>query len=495
MPWFDPKDIKPAPPDIPTPTNNEDLVPQAYGKPAPKQQMSTENAGLVTQAGKPNSSALSRGASGFIETSPIGIIKGAMDAMGKHPDLTAITGPLGPMVYEGAKQAIQNLQTVFDTNRSTEDRMKAGLSLMPGSGPLAVNAVNKVENKDVAGLVGNATGMGATILAGAKAPEIPDVIEGIKAAAPDVAAGAARTGGGAGLLASHMPGSWMGWWIARGGLRQMGRGISKGVEGFRNASDLTSENQPYAGEASPGPEAAPLEPAMPSPTAAPKAPGQAFAEADGQNWGKLSKDTRQTYADIERAQANMKAQAEPPARPAPQTPASEPAPTYPTPAARPMSGIGSPAGPIATSAGRWYDPAEITPVKPEAEVPAATPEAAPVQPPESPAPETTSPSPGAPQQPPTPEEMAAPFKVDQQAYEASQNRSAQIGEAKHMANRGNAAQGIADYAKSKGYDDPEVMAAAQPQHWMAVAKAAGYPKVGEQTIQAAIRILKSGKPK
>lgn len=90
---------------------------------------------------------------------------------------------------------------------------------------------------------------------------------------------------------------------------------------------------------------------------------------------------------------------------------------------------------------------------------------------------------------PTPAEMAAPFKVDQAAEQAAQNRSALMGAEKHMGNRKNAAQGIADYAKTKGYDDPAVMEVAQPEHWRAVARAAGYGDVSDQTIAAAKALL------
>jgi hypothetical protein len=92
--------------------------------------------------------------------------------------------------------------------------------------------------------------------------------------------------------------------------------------------------------------------------------------------------------------------------------------------------------------------------------------------------------------PPTPEQMAAPFQSDEAKANAFNARKDLSGAAKHMGNRKNAAQVIADYAKSKGYDDPEVMQAATNEHWKAVAKAAGKPDVSDQTIAAAKAILK-----
>ena len=91
--------------------------------------------------------------------------------------------------------------------------------------------------------------------------------------------------------------------------------------------------------------------------------------------------------------------------------------------------------------------------------------------------------------PPTPEQMAAPFQSDEAKVNAFNARKDRIGAARHMENRKNAAQVIADYAKSKGYDDPEVMQAATNEHWKAVAKAAGKPDVSDQTIAAAKAIL------
>lgn len=91
--------------------------------------------------------------------------------------------------------------------------------------------------------------------------------------------------------------------------------------------------------------------------------------------------------------------------------------------------------------------------------------------------------------PPTPEEMAAPFQSDEAKVGQFNARKDLGGAAAHMANRQNAARVIADYARSKGYNDPEVMQAATNEHWRAVAKSAGKPDVSDQTIAAAKALL------
>ena len=218
---------------------------------------------------------VARGLKGFVQGSPIGLVKSAMDAMEAHPILSGFTGPLGPMLVEGAKRSMQNVHDLFDSSKTPEQRTMAGVSLIPG-GPGAVDWYQHVKSGDIAGMGGQGLGMLSTLALGAKAPEIaeavPDLAEAARAAAPDVATGAAKTIGGGAVAASHLPGHWLGYYGVRRGLRQMMSGIEKGRQAFGGEA-----------EAAPGAEAgAPTEDMQLLDDIAQGQAGKKFASLDAQ---------------------------------------------------------------------------------------------------------------------------------------------------------------------------------------------------------------------
>lgn len=424
--------------------------------------------------------------------------------------------------YASALGSVGNVGGIADAAaKSTANALAEGatptqsvIESLPMIGPVAAD-IRKKNYASAAGTVAGTAALGGVLGGVEQNPSVvSDLGEAVRAGAPDVAAGAAKTAIGGGIVASRMPGSFMGYLPARNGLRQIASGLKKGKEAFQAAHDATGENVPMAGETAP--------PSFGE--AAPANPDAELLDGIAQGMGKtkfknLSEADKKTVLDLAQ---KLKAQPESaPAQAVTPRPASHygvqetqpeaaplatPAPTaglpprgaFMTPAqqmaaqmaARTQAGgsvanVGRANVPEATVAPEINDtytmpatgvlpaPAQGTAIRP--------PLAAPAQP------QAQAAAAGVAQ--PTPEQMAAPFAVDQAKYQASQNRSALMGAAKHMGNRKNAAQGIADYAKSKGYDDPEVMAVAQPEHWQAVAKAAGYPNVSPQTIAAAKALL------
>jgi hypothetical protein len=186
---------------------------------------------------------------GFIQNSPVGVVKGAADFL-RHPvDTLTSMGQQNVALLDKAKES-------YSKGDYAGALFHALNYVLPGGAALD-DAGQDFANGHISRGTAKTLGIASTLVAGAKAPQLleaagkavdaaPAAIDaakaGVKAAAPDVAVGAAKVGAGAVL--PKIPGLSYGMEYVGG--RQIIKGLGKGVDAARESFHPTVAETPVA---------------------------------------------------------------------------------------------------------------------------------------------------------------------------------------------------------------------------------------------------------
>jgi ddrB-like ParB superfamily domain len=179
--------------------------------------------------------------SDFAKYSPAGFVRGIADAL-RDPK-SAVTGML-----KANEQLWEKTKDSYNKGEYGDAAVHFLNYLVPG-GSAMEDAGEDFQNGDFAHGLAKTAGIATSMVAGAKAPAILDaagnvvdrapqvanaVVAGVKAAAPDVAAGSAKLAAGAAVskVLPHEAQIALGYPMYQGA-RQVGRGLSRGVNAFR----------------------------------------------------------------------------------------------------------------------------------------------------------------------------------------------------------------------------------------------------------------------